>query len=78
MISCAPYAFLWWLQVFSAEAEACGAELGSRSQLAASLLLQRKRHRGPDLWLQCGHHASATGFVCMTVCAVGEHHTSQT
>lgn len=53
------------LQVFSAQTEADSAELGASPQLAAALLLQRKCHRGFDLWLQRRHYASATRFVCM-------------
>lgn len=29
--------------------------------MATSLLHQGEPHRRPDLWSQCGHHASATG-----------------
>lgn len=54
-------------QVLGAQAEAAVAELGARSRLAAPLLHQRKRRGGSDLWLQCGHHASASGFVCINV-----------
>lgn len=48
--------------MFDSQAEALCAELDPRSGLAASLLLQRKRIRRPDLWLQRGHHASTTRY----------------
>ncbi len=54
-------------QVFGKQAEAHTADLGARAWMAASVLPQGKRCRGPDRWLQCGHHASATGFVWMNV-----------